>query len=186
MAQGGAIAQGSSVIAQNTINMIGSIRGLELTIIGLIGLFLFIGGLMTLNKSFANKENQQNISYARGISQLVAGVFMLQIVLITTVFSLSLFGNGFEWVKTPTAKAANGQGVILASAVAMWLQVIGIAMMAKGITMGSDIGKNQDATWGKAGIHFVGGVLLANIFVTTSILSGFTGFNNPFVLLGIA
>jgi len=180
-------ANSKATISQNIVNNIGGIRGFAMGFGALLGLFIFIGALLAVNKQVSNPNNQQGGGYGLAVAGIVVGVALMNLWITVGAFSTTTFGNSFSWVKSGTGAAAQyGAGQITVLAAAMWLQVIGIFMTIHGLSLYTKVGKSQDATIGKASAHFIGGILLSNILITTNLVTGFTGFKNPFALLGIA
>jgi len=180
---------GQSIISQNIINIIGGVRGFVLGFAALLGLLAFTGGLIAINKQANNTHNmQKGGGYGTPFIAIVVGVCLMNLWMTIDAVSFTAFGNEFSWVQkgvgTTASQYKTGQLTVLAAA--MWLQVIGIFMVMHGLSLYSKVGESQEATIGKASAHFIGGVLLSNILITTNIITSFTGFKNPFALLGIA
>ena len=177
-----------SVLSQSIVDNINDIRGFTMGLAALFGLFAMIGALFAFYKHAANPNNQQGGGYGSAVVGMVVGIALLNLWMTLGAMSQTAFGSGgFSWVRDGGGAAGNfGTGRITVLAAAMWLQVIGIFMTMHGLMTYNKLGKSQDASIGKATAHFLGGIFLSNILITTNIISGFTGFKNPFALLGVA
>jgi len=179
--------QSAETTSLNLIDAIPSFRGIAFAVAAVIGFFIFSSSLKKFYDVAGNPGHQQGLTYGTVITGIVVGVALMELAWSMTLMTETIFDTNFSWVTevNPGAASNVSAGYSLALATFMWMQLIGVAMTIKGVIMFTSIGKDQNATWGTALSHTLGGVVLSNIVVVTGKFSAFTGFTNPLIALGV-